>query len=140
MSDIEMQRSDRVVIDESVIDIYKELYDSPNLEDKPFRTLKEVFMIAACLGYRSGHRQKLTGSSKHTIRKEVFSDDDLRILKAIAIATTGDVEVLLRLSDVFTIVEEYAQAGIYEIQAQLLDHPGRPLWNLVDLVSSSSNS
>ncbi len=138
MSDAEVQRNDRVVIDESVIHIYEELYDGQNLEDKPFRTLKEVFVMAACLGHRSSHRQKPAGSSKHTIRKEVFNEDDLQVLKAIAIATTGEIEVLLRLTDVFTIVEEYAQAGIYELQAQLLDRPGRPLWNIVDILNTST--
>ncbi len=133
MSEGSNSRSDRVIIDEAVISVYHELVGSSTsqVEDAPFRTLKDVFMLAAVLGYRRGTRRPVPSSSRHSIRKEVFSDNDYHLLKAIAIATTGDVEVLMSQGEVLSIAEEYAQAGIHEVKAELLDQVGRPLWNLV---------
>jgi dnd system-associated protein 4 len=134
MSEGSTSRSDRVSIDEAVMDIYRELTEGSSIEQAPFRTLKDVFMLAVVLGYRRGSRRATPSSSRHTIRKEVFSDNDYHLLKAIAIAATSSVEVLMSQGEVLTIAEEYAQAGIHEIKAELLDQPGRPVWNLVDLV------
>jgi len=136
MAEIEPSRSDRVNIDDSVIHIYKDLTEDPNIEQSPFRTYKDVFMFATSLGYRRGNRRQLPAGKKHTIRREVFTENDFTLLKAIAIATTGDVDVLLQLGDILTIAEEYAHTGIYDLKAYLLDQGGRSLWNLVDLLSS----
>lgn len=139
MADNESVRTDRVLIDESVIDIYRELRADANTqpEQAPFSTYKDVFMLAACLGFRARRRQELpTGSNKHDIRRTVFTDNDFAILKAIAIAETGEVEVLGRLNEILVIAEEYAHGGIYDVKAYLLDERGRPLWNLVDLVTN----
>ena len=136
MSEGSTSRSDRVSIDEAVMDIYRELTEGSSIEQAPFRTLKDVFMLAVVLGYRRGSRRPTPPSSRHTIRKEVFSDNDYHLLKAIAIATTGDVEVLMSQGEVLTIAEEYAQVGIHEVKAELLEQAGRPLWNTVALLSS----
>lgn len=135
MSEGSTSRSDRVSIDEAVMDIYRELTEGSSIEQAPFRTLKDVFMLAVVLGYRRGSRRPTSSSSRHTIRKEVFSDNDYHLLKAIAIATTGDVEVLMNQGDILTIAEEYAQVGIYEVKTELLEQSGRPLWNLVSIVN-----
>ena len=134
MSDGSASRSDRVSIDETVISIYHELTEGSNVEQAPFRTLKDVFMLAVALGFRRGTRRDAPSHSKHTIRKEVFSDNDYHLLKAIAIATTGDVEVLMRQSEVLRIAEEFAQTGIHEVQSDLMQQAGRPLWNLTSLI------
>lgn len=133
MSEGSASRSDRVIIDEAVIDIYRELTDGSNVEQAPFRTHKDVFMLAVALGFQRGTRRSAPSHSKHTIRKEVFTDLDYHLLKAIAIATTGDVEVLMRQGEVLTIAEEFAQVGIHEVKSNLMEQAGRPLWNLVAL-------
>lgn len=138
MSDSELSRSDRVSISDSIIGIYKELTEGSNVEEAPFRTLKDVFMLAVCLGYKAGRRQTLQPGSRHTIRKEVFTETDYIMLRAIAVAATGDIEVLLRPSELLTIAEEYAQVGIREIETNLVQQSGRPLWNLTELLRSSS--
>ncbi|NNJ10282.1 hypothetical protein EKD04_008075 [Chloroflexales bacterium ZM16-3] len=134
MSEGSALRSDRVIIDETVIEIYHELTDGSNVEQAPFRTLKDVFMLAVALGFRRGNRRATSGHSKHSIRKEVFTENDYTLLKAIAIATTGDVEVLMSQGEVLTIAEEYARVGIHDVKAELLDQAGRPLWNLVSIL------
>lgn len=134
-------RTDRVYMDESVMDIYRDLRGDTKSqpEQAPFATYKDIFMLSACLGYRSGGRQSLPkGGDKADIRKTVFTDSDLALLKAIAIADTGDVEVLSQPHEIVRIAEEYAYAGIYDLKAYLMDERGRPLWNLVGLVNEVS--
>jgi dnd system-associated protein 4 len=135
MTDTGSSRSDRVGIDETVVHIYKALTEDQSIEQAPFRTMKDIFMLAVCLGYQKGVRRDAPSGAKTTIRKEVFSERDFILLKAIAIATTGDVEVLQQQSNILTIAEEYAQVGIHDVNAYLLDQSGRPLWNLVELVN-----
>jgi len=136
MSEGEVSRKERVLIDESVAEIYRELRADANRqpEQSPFATNKDIFMLAACLGYRSGRRQVLPSGKKLDIRESVFLESDLAILKAIAIADTGDVEVLSQPGEILRIAEEYAQSGIMDVRAILLEEPGRPLWSLIDLL------
>ena len=136
MSEVISPRSERVSIDETVIYIYKALTEDQNMEQSPFRTMKDVFMLAVALGYQKKTRRTCSSGSKHTIRKEVFSEQDIILLKAIAIATTDDIGILSRPADILNIAEEYAQVGIHDVKAYLLDQTGRPLWNMVDLLGS----
>lgn len=135
MSEGSATRSDRVIIDEAVIEIYHTLVDNnASVEQAPFKTLKDVFMLAVVLGYRRGTRRPPPSSSRYSIRKDVFTDNEYHLLKAIAIATTGDVAVLMSQGEILAIAEQYAQVGIHDVKAELLDQAGRPLWNLATLV------
>lgn len=134
MAEAELSRSDRVSIDESVISIYKDLTEGSSLEISPFKTMKDVFVFAACLGYQKGIRKVLPPGKKHTIRMEVLSEQDVMLLRAIAIAETKDVHVLSDLGEILTIAEEYAFMGIHLLKEELIDQAGRPLWNLVQSV------
>lgn len=127
---------DTVVIDEAVHEIYKQLTEGNDPVNVPFRTMKDVFMWAACLGYRRGERRPLTGKRVTIFRWAQFSPQiDIPILKALAIADTGDINVLLNQDEILTIAEEYANAGIHELRASVLDQYGQPLWNLVAMLS-----
>lgn len=142
MSDIDTSRSNRANIDESVIDIYNELREDTkdkaqlSIERAPFPTLKDIFMYAVCIGFQKGIRKKLPSGKKTTIRLEVFSDNDIALLKSIAISETGDIKVLVNLSDILTIAEEYAHSGIFELRELLTEQGGKPLWNLVAILNS----
>lgn len=142
MSDMTLSRSDRINIDESVIEIYNLLRTEPakergaiDFEEAPFETNKDIFMYAACLGYQNKLKKKLPAGKKNTIRKEVFTESDLAILQAIAIANFGDITILENWGEIMTIAEEYAHAGIIQMKELLLDQSGRPLWNLVELLN-----
>jgi hypothetical protein len=39
----------------------------------------------------------------------------------------------MQQSKIVTIAEGYAQTGILDVKRNLLDQPGRPLWNLVEI-------
>lgn len=141
MSDTEYSRTDRVYIDESAIEFYRQLKKEGNseLEQAPFDTFKDLFMFAACLGFQNGRRTKpRKGGNGGEVPTKVFTEDDMAILKAIAIAEMGDVKVLTQLGEIFGIAEEYANTGIHEARVYLLDEGGRPLWNLVALLNSYS--
>lgn len=137
MRDTEYTRTDRVYIDESVIDVYKQLKKEGNVEAEqaPFITYKDLFMFAVCLGFENGRRTKPRKGNGGEVPTKVFTEDDLAILKAIAIAETNDVAVLARFGEILGIAEEYANTGIHEVKASLLDERGRPLWNLVSLLN-----
>lgn len=136
MTETTYTRTDRVYIDESGSDVYRQLKSGANIqpEDGPFETFKDIFMLAACLGFRNRRRVR-TNRVDSEFLVSVFTEDDLSILKAIAIAETENVDVLSRDGEILAIAEEYANAGIHEVRAYLLDEGGRVLWNLVSLYS-----
>lgn len=136
-------RTDRARIHESVRDIYTKLTEGGNVEEAPFYSLKDVFMVAACLGYNKGnHKSFPPGKIASTIRAEVFKEKELDILKAIALAHTNEIRVLEKghdeivSSQVLTIAEEYAHGGIEEVNNLIVEKPGYSLMNLVDLIES----
>jgi dnd system-associated protein 4 len=123
----------RISIESDQHDLYKQLAEGNNPETTPFRTMKDVFMLAACLGFRRGQSKELKGTKRQIFHWAQFSEQiDVPILKAIAIATTGDVEVLNAQSTIVEIAEAYANIGIQDLQVHIIEGTGQPLWNLVD--------
>lgn len=132
----EIRGSDRVSIESSTHQIYKDLSErsGQNPKTAPFLLMKDVFMWAVAMGMQAGRPRPLSGGKTQIFRWDQFSQDrDLLALKALAVATTEDVDVLLRDDRILRIAEEYANAGIRELKRELTDQPGQPLWNLVDL-------
>ena len=137
MTEIAASR-DTVAIEEAVHEIYKQLTEGSDPVTVPFRMMKDVFMWAACLGYRQGERRPLTGKRVTIFRWAQFTSQvDVLLLKALAIAASGDVNVLLSQDEILTIAEEYANVGIHELRASVLDEYGQPLWNLADKIRQS---
>ena len=129
------EHRDTVSIDDSVHNIYKQLTEGNDPVDVPFQTMKDVFMWAASLGYQRGERKPICGKRTTIFRWAQFSPQtDIPLIKAMAIADSGDVGVLMRQEDVLTTVEEYANAGINSLESRLLNANGQNLWNLVELL------
>ena len=130
---------DTVLIEETAHKIYKILTEGNNIHNVPFRTMKDVFMWAVCLGVQQGKRRPLT-SKKITIFRwtQLDTQIDIPLLKAIAIVEGEDINILLNRTDILNIAEEYANGGIYELRDSLLTESGQPLWNLVDILSPQS--
>ena len=128
---------DTVSIDEDTHGVYQQLTEGNDLINVPFRTMKDVFMWAACLGYQRGERKQLAGKRTTVFRWAQFSPQiDIPLLKALSISSSDDVNVLLSREEILTIAEEYANAGIHELRAGILQEHGQPLWNLVSLLGS----
>ena len=132
----ETSSKDTVAIDETVHEIYKQLTDESSVLAAPFRTMKDVFMWAVYLGVQQERRRPLTGKRLPVFRWAQFdSQVDIPMLKAVAIADSDDVDVLLKRNDILAIAEEYANVGIYELRDAVLNGADQPLWNLVSLIS-----
>ena len=105
--------------------------------EAPFKTMKDLFMLTASVGFFRGRRVPLSG--RHEIFRSVFTiQEDIPILRALAIAETGSTAVLVDQDQVLTIAEEFANAGIEEVRRQVANQPGRPLENLVQMLLSSN--
>jgi dnd system-associated protein 4 len=132
----EIKGSDRVNIEDGMHEIYKSLSDKSSQypESAPFFLMKDVFMWAVALGVRAGKRRELIGGRTQIFRWDQFSQDlDIPSLKAIALAETGDVDILLKEDEILRIAEEYANEGVRHIKQDLLEQPAKALWNLIDL-------
>lgn len=82
-------------------------------EDAPFRTMKDVWVLAAAMGVHLGHRKQLRGGTQHVgFWHYLTAQEDIPVLQAIAVAESGDVAVLGDRTKVIKIAEEYANGGI----------------------------
>lgn len=125
---------DTVTIDESVHYIYKELTDGTDPVTVPFKTMKDVFLWAASLGFKRGERRPIAGKKIAIFRWAQFSSqNDIPVVKAISLADGDDINVLFNQEEMLNAVEEYANAGIHDLRARLYDEIGHPLWNLVNI-------
>ena len=124
-------RQDSVHIDPKHHELYSQLTTG---DEAPFKTMKDLFMLSASVGYARGRRTPLSGQ-REIFRWPVFSpQDDIPVLRAIAIAETGDTAVLVDQDQLLTIAEEYGNSGIEEIRREVANQPGSPLENLVHLL------
>ena len=93
-------------------------------------------MWAASLGYKIGERRPLTSRTMIFRWAQLSEQIDVPLIKAIAIAGKEELGVLSSQGDVLDIVEEYANAGIYELRSSVVDEYGQPLWNLTALLET----
>ena len=132
----ESSGGDRVSIDEDTHQLYRDLTErsSEDPEESPFVYMKDVFMWAVALGVQTGKSMPLR-KREQIFRWDQFSQHtDIPALQAIAISSTNGLDVLLDQSQILRIAEEYANAGIRELKKEIVDQPGRPLWNLVSML------
>jgi dnd system-associated protein 4 len=132
----EANLNDIIYIEEQWHSLFKQLTETNDVSAAPFRTMKDMFMWSASIGFERGTRKQITGKKVGIFRWAQFSPQvDVPLLKALAIADTGDVAVLQDLEKVLVVVQEYANAGICELQQTLLEEYGQPLQNLIKLLS-----
>ena len=92
-------------------------------------------MWAVCLGVQQGKKKSLTSKKLTVFRWAQFDQQtDIPLLKAVAIADSGDISILLKRNDILSVAEEYANAGIYDLRDGVFGGYGQPLWNLVSLI------
>ena len=121
-------RRESVHIDQEHHELYLRLITG---DEAPFKTMKDLFMLAATVGHARGQRTPIA-RQREIFRWPVFSlQEDVPVLRAIAIAETGSTQVLVDQDRVLAIAEEYANAGIEEICRQVVSQPGTLSDNLV---------
>lgn len=114
-----------------------------NVEDFPFATKKDLFMLAACIGVQ----HKLFTEVPSDKRIQIFdgetfrSDTDVPILAALAYHHMKDLDLLFEPSKIVRIAEGYAHAGIHIVYQQITTgSANRPLYNLVDMLTATPKS
>jgi len=113
-------------------------------DDAPFLTFKDLFVMAACIGCSNDQRVPSPPKGEQ-IHWNVFKPNtDQVMINAIALAENGDFGSLLdteaATNNKFSLIEEYVSAGIDELKKVLLDTPGDPLDNLVNLIFTLEQS
>lgn len=103
------KKIDRLYIDKKDLDDWRRLKD----KDSPFAGFdnKDIFVAAMAVGYNEGSNIELKSKEGY-----FFSDnlkpDELALVRAIAVAEEGSLNVLLDEQKVFSIVEQYATGGV----------------------------
>ena len=117
--------------------IYEELVKrgTDRIEDFPFETKKDLFVLAACVGAKLNRYKELSSERHNAFNGETFNTRiDVPILHTLAYKKEGDVELLLEPKRVLEIAQCWANGGINEVYNAILNNPGRPLFNYVDWV------
>lgn len=102
---------DRLYIQTSDIEDYDRLKEKDS--QLAGKENKDLFMMAMCIGFHEGSPVELGKSSKEGfVRIEYLKERDKSIMKAIAVAKDGSLDVLLDKRKVYSIAEQYAAGGI----------------------------
>lgn len=112
----EKKKVDRIYVDK------KDLADFDKLKEKysPFANSqnKEIFLAAMVIGYHEGGRIELKNKEGY-FRTEYLTDEERALIKAIAVSTQGNLNILLDDQKVYSIAEEYAAGGISILKARV---------------------
>lgn len=123
---------DTINIDESVHEIYKLLTEGNDPVNAPFKTMKDVFLWAACLGFNRNEQREIIGKKVTIFRLSQFSNNiDIPIIKAIYLAKTSKIENMLDQNDLIETIERYANSGINELYNVYCSDGRQPLYEIV---------
>lgn len=126
----------KVYIDKEKHDTYEKLVKrgSENPDHYPFQTMKDLFMLSACLGYKHNAFEEID-SSKDIFSTDVFDEKvDIPMLVALAYGREKALIDLLDGRKVLDIAQGYANGGIGYVIEEVVNNPGKPLNNLVGLI------
>ena len=132
----------RIYIDDSYHETYVALSSSPKEigvqeeSEHLFDSMKNVFMLAVFVGHSQGRREPLKDRRDIFAWAQFSEERDIPLLRALALAETERVEVLSNRSEILTIAEEYANAGIIEIQEKIADMRENKIMHLVSLLGA----
>lgn len=113
----ERKQTDRFYVQKSKHRLFQELSAR---ETGPLEQMKDVFLLAAAVGFRKGLRRPIEDERQHVGFWHYFSEArDVPLLQCIAIAETGDVAVMGDRNTIVDIAQEYANGGI-DLLAEML--------------------
>ncbi|MBG0785964.1 MAG: hypothetical protein H0S79_12780 [Anaerolineaceae bacterium] len=134
--------SDRIFVEGRVIEQFRSLTAQPTKNStvlqQPFLELKDAFLWAVAMGVNYGKRRPLEGKKEGLfLWVRINSSTELPCLKMVALSESKDIHVLTDTQQIQQIAEEYANEGIRIIKERLVDKPGDPLFNLVEIIKES---
>lgn len=111
------KQTDRFYVQKSKHRLFQEISSK---ESGPLEHMKDVFLLAAAVGYRKGLRRPIEDERQHVGFWHYLSEArDVPLLQCIAVAETQDVAVMGDRNAIVTIAEEYANGGI-DLLAEML--------------------
>jgi len=109
-----------------------------------FKSYKDLFVFAVCVGYVNDKRKPLSNNKKQgEIRWEYLTRENKMVIDSVALSESSDPRLLIDsnqdyLDKKVKIAEEYANGGIDILKTELLEKPGSPLENLVSYMNKVS--
>jgi len=109
-----------------------------------FKSYKDLFVFAVCVGYVNNDRKSLSENRKQgEIRWEYLTRENKMVIDSVALSESSDPKLLIDsnqdyLDKKVTIAEEYANGGIDILKNELLEKPGSPLENLISYMNKVS--
>ena len=94
--------------------------------------MKDVFMTAVYIASKTGKNRPLTGKRVSPFKGVVLSHEEKMYLNALAIGFEGKPDVISNPQRVVRIAEEFANAGIWDLEQILTTSEEGPLWDLAD--------
>ncbi len=113
---------------------HHELYRALTDSEGPFKTMKDVFMLAACIGYEDGRATELDNRTANIPVSTFTEQIDWPIIRAIGIASTKDISILGSQPDLLSLIERYANHGIEIINTRLGNIHGNKTIALVEFL------
>jgi hypothetical protein len=90
----------------------------------------EKFIIAMSYGFKMNVQMQLKKPDpSFQVRSEYFKEDERALLYAVAVASEGNLDVVLDAKKVAHIAEAYAHGGITLLVQRLADAPRGTLWD-----------
>lgn len=110
------KKVDRLSVDKRDLESFNRLKE----KDSPFAGSqnKDVFLAAMVTGYHEGGRVPLKTKEGYFMRS-YLKDEELALIRAIAVKEENSLNVLLDEAKVFSIAEEYAAGGIQLLKAKV---------------------
>lgn len=129
----------KIYIDQDQHEFYDRLTQrsGENPDDHPFQTMKDLFMVAACLGAKHNRFQEIK-KPRDIFSSSVFDQKaDIPVLVSIAYGHEQKFEVLMDENEMVSIVQGYACGGFDLIKEKLIQSPGRLLDNMITMILNS---
>lgn len=123
--------------DETKVNIYDKLLYSETNKFGVFNTMKDIFLFALILGYSKSRReplQKKLSFGPGIMQEEMYQ----QYFKLVALAVSEDPTVLIEEDsegEYQTIIEEYVNGGIFELEETVIDKKGVVIDNFKFLVN-----
>lgn len=110
------------------------------VDQSPFPRMVDFWFLAVCLAARLNLEPIDDKDHKMTkiIDGSIFGSDSWRVqtLMLIAVAKTGNVEIVSDPRQMMTLISGLAFAGLPKVIEMLKSGDGEPIWNLSDGVGS----
>lgn len=125
----------KICIEKSKEPVYKALAEG---ENAVFASYKDVFLMAACIGYSQGQKTPLEETMECIELQSFDGATDISLMNAIALQDQKDFSVLLgdeaTTDKCLSVIEDYANAGLDLLKRRVLENPGDPVDNLMEMI------